>query len=86
MPCAYNKQDKLGRRLFQMAETQSSVKEVIPDVGGDFELDESVIAVLPDGSTVVEASSFGTSAWTRTARIRVQLADGSQKAYFLKVR
>jgi protein-ribulosamine 3-kinase len=69
-----------------MTVTRSSVKEVIPDVGGDFELDQGVIAELPEGSTVVEASSFGTSAWTRTARIRVQLSDGSQKAYFLKVR
>ena len=69
-----------------MTETQSSVREVIPDVGGDFDLDESVVAVLPEGSAVLEASSFGTSALTRTARIRVQLSDGSQKAYFLKVR
>ena len=69
-----------------MTETQSSVRDVIPDVGGDFGLDESVIAELPEGSTVLEASSFGTSAWTRTARIRVQLSDGSPKAYFLKVR
>jgi protein-ribulosamine 3-kinase len=69
-----------------MTVTRISVKEVIPDVGGDFELDQGVIAELPEGSTVVEASSFGTSAWTRTARIRVQLSDGSQKAYFLKVR
>ncbi len=69
-----------------MTVTRSSVKEVIPDVGGDFELDQGVIAELPEGSTVVEASSFGTSAWTRTARIRVQLSDGSQKVYFLKVR
>ncbi len=69
-----------------MTETQSSVREVIPDVGGDFDLDQSVVAELPEGSTVIEASSFGTSAWTRTARIRVQLSDGSQKAYFLKVR
>lgn len=26
-----------------MAETQTSVKEVIPDIGGNFELDQSVI-------------------------------------------
>lgn len=27
-----------------MAQTQSSVKDVIPDIGGNFTLDESVIA------------------------------------------
>jgi hypothetical protein len=64
-----------------MMATQSSVKEVI-----DFELDHGVIAELPEGSAVIEASSFGNSAWTRTARIRVQLPNGSQKVYFLKVR
>ncbi|KAL8712659.1 MAG: hypothetical protein Q9220_003191 [cf. Caloplaca sp. 1 TL-2023] len=67
-----------------MPETQSSVKEVIPDIGGNFDLDENVIAVLPPGSRVLEASSFGTSAWTRTARISVTLEDGTLKKYFLK--
>lgn len=28
----------------EMSETQSSVKEVIPEIGGNFSLDESVIA------------------------------------------
>ncbi len=59
-----------------MTATQSSVKEVIPEVGGDFELDHGVIAELPQGSAVIEASSFGTSAWTRTARIRVHSTYG----------
>ncbi|KAI4262524.1 MAG: hypothetical protein L6R42_002302 [Xanthoria sp. 1 TBL-2021] len=67
-----------------MAGTQSSVKDVIPDIGGNFALDEGVIEVLPLGSRVLSASSFGSSAWTRTARIRVQLPDGSAKQYFLK--
>ncbi|KAL8657877.1 MAG: hypothetical protein Q9226_001474 [Calogaya cf. arnoldii] len=68
-----------------MAETQSSVKEVKPDIGGNIALDKEVIEVLPPGSRVLEASSFGSPAWTRTARIEVQLADGSSKQYFLKV-
>ncbi|KAI4224788.1 MAG: hypothetical protein L6R40_008416 [Gallowayella cf. fulva] len=67
-----------------MPETQSSVKEVIPEIGGNFPLDEGVIAVLPSGSRVLECSSFGTSAWTRTARILVQSPDGSSRQYFLK--
>jgi len=67
-----------------MAETQSSVKDVIPETGGNFHLDENVIAELPLGSKVIEASSYGTSAWTRTARISVQLLEGPIKHYFLK--
>ena len=33
-----------------------------------------------------EASAFGTSEWTRTARIVVELEDGGSKEYFVKVR
>ncbi|KAL8938444.1 MAG: hypothetical protein Q9216_003895 [Gyalolechia sp. 2 TL-2023] len=33
-----------------MAQIQSSVKEVIPDVGGNFTLDKNLIAALPSGS------------------------------------
>ena len=34
---------------------------------------------------MLEASTFGTSAWTRTARIIVELGNGDSKSYFLKV-
>lgn len=67
-------------------ETQSSVKNVIPEIGGNFTVDESIIAVLPKGAKVLGASSYGTSAWTRTARINIELDDGTPKSYFLKVR
>lgn len=67
-------------------ETQSSVKDVIPEIGGNFAVDQAIIAVLPKGARVLEASSYGTSAWTRTARIKVELADSTPKSYFLKVR
>ncbi|KAL8833154.1 MAG: hypothetical protein Q9170_004456 [Blastenia crenularia] len=67
-----------------MTNTKSSVKEVIPDIGGNFILDENVIAELPSESQVLEASSYGTSAWTRTARIAVKQRDGTLKSYFLK--
>lgn len=66
-------------------ETQSSVKEVIPDIGGNFTVDEGILKILPQGTRVIEASSYGTSAWTRTARVDVELPDGTQKSYFLKV-
>ncbi|KAL9622223.1 MAG: hypothetical protein Q9160_003406 [Pyrenula sp. 1 TL-2023] len=35
-----------------------------PGVGGDFPLDDNVIAAFPDGTSVVSADSFGSSAWT----------------------
>jgi protein-ribulosamine 3-kinase len=34
---------------------------------------------------VIGAKSHGASFWTRTARIDVQLADGTPQKYFLKV-
>ncbi|KAL8994631.1 MAG: hypothetical protein Q9169_005453 [Polycauliona sp. 2 TL-2023] len=67
-----------------MAKTQSSLKESSVALGGNAALDEGVIAVLPPGSQVLKASSFGTSAWTNTACIKVQLLNGSTKKYFLK--
>ncbi|KAL8882454.1 MAG: hypothetical protein Q9198_000553 [Flavoplaca austrocitrina] len=63
-----------------MAENQSSVREVISDIDRSFPLDEGVI----EDSRVLEACSFGKSSWARTARIKVQLSDGSLKQYFLK--
>ncbi|KAL8765846.1 MAG: hypothetical protein Q9209_007205 [Squamulea sp. 1 TL-2023] len=68
-----------------MAKTHSSVKEVIPEIGGKFALDKGVVEVLPPGSQIIEASSFGTSAWTRTARIAIKVPNGSFEQYFLKV-
>ena len=66
-------------------ETQSSVKDVIPELGGDFTVDEGIYTVLPQGAKVSAACSFGISAWTRTARLDVTLPDGTPKSYFLKV-
>ena len=65
-------------------ETQSTVKEVIPDVGGIFTVDDNVMAFFPDGSKVLEASAFGTSAWTRTAKTVIEDAKGTSQSYFLK--
>lgn len=41
-------------------------------------------ADLPEGSSIIEALAWGASAWTRTAKVTVQLADGTLKKYFLK--
>ena len=53
-------------------------------IAGDFPLDGNVIAELPPNSKVVSANRYGTSAWTVTARLNVELANGSQTRYFLK--
>jgi protein-ribulosamine 3-kinase len=53
-------------------------------VSGDFPLDESVLDKLPNGSRVLSANRFGTSAWTVTARLNVALPEGRQARYFLK--
>ena len=42
-------------------------------------------AVLPRGTRIVTAESCGISAWTKTAKVSVILADGTPKRYFLKV-
>ena len=38
-------------------------------------------AELPDGCKVLDSVCYGAFAWTRTARVSVQLADGSTKDY-----
>jgi hypothetical protein len=43
------------------------------------------LAGLPKGAKVVGAQGSGASYWTRTARLDAELADGSEKAFFLKV-
>ena len=53
-------------------------------VEGDFPIDENVTILFPQGSKVISAYRFGSSAWTITARIRVQLPDGSETKYFIK--
>lgn len=67
-----------------MGETRTSVKDVTPDVGETFTLDENVVKVLPTDSRVIEVVSCGTAAWTLASRITVQLPGGDQKSYFLK--
>ncbi|KAG6357527.1 hypothetical protein INS49_013404 [Diaporthe citri] len=65
-------------------ETLSSVRDVIPDIGGNFQLDPAVIEKLPEGTQVLQSSSYGTSLWTRTARVATTF-NGEKKDYFLKV-
>jgi protein-ribulosamine 3-kinase len=44
-----------------------------------------LILGLPPGTTIISASPHGSSFWTRTARIDVELSDGSPHVYFMKV-
>lgn len=53
-------------------------------IGGDFSLDENVLAAFPEGTKVLSCDRFGTSDWTITARLHVELPDGLQTRLFLK--
>ena len=51
---------------------------------GDFRVDNNVLRSFPEGTKVITASRFGTSAWTVTARLHLLLPDGTEQRYFLK--
>lgn len=51
---------------------------------GDFSLDDNVQASFPKGTKVFSCDRFGTSDWTATARLHIELPDGSQTQLFLK--
>ncbi|KAJ6447189.1 protein kinase-like (PK-like) [Purpureocillium lavendulum] len=51
---------------------------------GDFEVDKNVLRKFPDGTTILSASRFGTSAWTITAKLHLRLPGGAEERYFLK--
>ncbi|KAI9764479.1 MAG: hypothetical protein M1840_008405 [Geoglossum simile] len=53
-------------------------------VAGDFPLDDNVLVAFPEGTKILSANRFGTSAWTATARLNVELPDGTRARYFLK--
>ena len=53
-------------------------------IDGDFPWDENIIVHLPQGTRVLSANRYGSSAWTVTVRISVELVDGTPKQYFLK--
>jgi fructosamine-3-kinase len=51
----------------------------------DIEVDKAVVKLLPKDSKIVSAAGHGASLWTRSARIDVELPDGTPKSYFMKV-
>ncbi|KAI0868416.1 hypothetical protein GGS24DRAFT_513419 [Hypoxylon argillaceum] len=57
-----------------------------PAVGGEFSVDEAVLAALPITGTKLQAArQYGSSLWGLTAKITAQLPDGTTRSYFLKV-
>ncbi|KAK0746943.1 Fructosamine/Ketosamine-3-kinase [Schizothecium vesticola] len=53
--------------------------------GGNVSLDPAVIAQLPDGCTVVSTEGHGVSFWANTGRIDVELPNGTEQSFFIKV-
>ncbi|KAF2742945.1 hypothetical protein M011DRAFT_252883 [Sporormia fimetaria CBS 119925] len=77
-----------SRQCFVCA-SMSNPFELAPDASAGFsaeiELDKAVTKLLPEGSTIKSAVGHGASLWTRSARIDIELADGTPKSYFIKV-
>lgn len=42
-------------------------------------------SVFPPGSVVLSAESYGSSAWTQTGCVTIELFNGDLKKYFMKV-
>ncbi|KAL2272670.1 hypothetical protein FJTKL_06250 [Diaporthe vaccinii] len=62
-----------------------SYQQSLDDIEGDFPMDAAVISLFPPGSVVLSAESYGSSAWTQTGCITVELPDGDIKKYFMKL-
>ncbi|KAH9893009.1 Fructosamine kinase-domain-containing protein [Xylariomycetidae sp. FL2044] len=60
------------------------LKDILPDTGETFTVDENIINCLPEGTKVLAAVIWGASAWTKTAKVTTALADGTRKALFVK--
>ena len=74
----------MSEAVHSVSKREYSAVDPLSNVSGDFPLDESVISVLPKACKVLSASKHGFSTWTVTARICVELADGTFKKYFVK--
>ncbi|CAI6043850.1 unnamed protein product [Clonostachys chloroleuca] len=49
-----------------------------------FSVDSNVLEKFPAGTKILSADPFGTSAWTVTTRLQLQMEDGSEELFFLK--
>ncbi|MCJ1477256.1 hypothetical protein MMC13_005927 [Lambiella insularis] len=54
------------------------------EIAGNFPVDDAIIHALPPGLKIVSADSYGSSAWSVTARINAVCPDGSPARFFLK--
>ncbi|MCJ1276192.1 hypothetical protein MMC21_003997 [Puttea exsequens] len=52
---------------------------------GNIRVDPSVATELPKGCRVVSTEGHGISFWANTGRIDVELVDGTQQSFFIKV-
>ncbi|KAI1270121.1 Fructosamine kinase-domain-containing protein [Xylariaceae sp. FL1019] len=50
----------------------------------ELRIDGIVLANFPDGTEILSAHPFGTSAWTVTSRIHLKLPSGEESHFFLK--
>lgn len=71
----------MAHKLSSLIESSRAVSQPYP---GDFRVDDNVLAKFPEGTTILSADSFGTSAWTVSARLHLKLPDGTEERYFLK--
>jgi protein-ribulosamine 3-kinase len=51
---------------------------------GDFLVEENAVTQFPSGTKIKSASRYGSSNWTTTARLNIELPDGSHELVFLK--
>ena len=58
--------------------------EAVFFVSGDFLFDETVLASFPYGTKVLSATKIGTSAWTITARMKVEHPNRAHVQCFLR--
>ncbi|MCJ1395997.1 hypothetical protein MMC18_008883 [Xylographa bjoerkii] len=54
------------------------------EIAGDFPLDDAILEALPPDLTVVSADSYGSSAWSVTARIDTVNHEGAPMRFFVK--
>ncbi|CAG9990629.1 unnamed protein product [Clonostachys byssicola] len=55
------------------------------DVPNSFIVDSNVLGKFPGGTKIISAHETVASAWTTTAQLQVQIDDGSEETYFLKL-
>ncbi|KAI1076865.1 Fructosamine kinase-domain-containing protein [Whalleya microplaca] len=56
----------------------------VEGIKGNFDIHIAVVEVMPRGTVVISAEHWGLSAWTKTAKVCVNLPDGDLTNYFLK--